>query len=73
MRSLPDWIPQHPQVKTVVWYWETIDAELIADSAACGLRNFVYGVTTPQEHSRLANWGLDGVITDRPEYVLEKC
>jgi glycerophosphoryl diester phosphodiesterase len=38
MRAWPDWVPQHPRLKTVVWYWETIDAELIAGSAACGLR-----------------------------------
>jgi glycerophosphoryl diester phosphodiesterase len=68
--SRPDWIPDRPNLKTVVWYWETIDAELIADSAACGLRNFVYGVTTQAEHARLATLGLDGVITDRPEYLL---
>lgn len=72
MHSRPDWIPNHPQVKTVVWYWETINAELIAASAACGLRNYVYGVTTPEEHSRVANWGLDGVITDHPEYLLRR-
>ena len=71
MRSRPDWIANNPRVNTVVWYWETIDADLIAQSAACGLRNFVYGVTTPEEHARLTNWGLDGVITDRPEYLLE--
>ena len=70
MRAWPDLIAIHPQVKTVVWYWETIDAELIANSIACGLCNFVYGVTTPEEHARLANWGLDGVITDHPEYLL---
>ena len=68
-RAWPDWIPQHPRLKTVVWYWETVDAELIANSIACGLRNFVYGVTTPEEHARLAGWGLDGVITDHPEYL----
>ena len=68
--SRPDWIPNRPNVRTVVWYWETIDADLIAHSAACELRNFVYGVTTPAEHALLANWGLDGVITDHPEYRL---
>jgi glycerophosphoryl diester phosphodiesterase len=72
MHVRPDWIPNHPQVKTVVWYWETIDADLIAQSAACGLHNFVYGVTTPEEHARLADWGLDGVITDHPEYLLRR-
>ena len=70
MHSRPAWIPKHRRVRTVVWYWETVDAELIAQSVACGLRNFVYGVTTAEEHARLVHWGLDGVITDRPEYVI---
>lgn len=68
--SRPDWIPNRPSLNTLVWYFETVDAELIARSAACGLRNYVYGVTTPAEHQRLAGWGLDGVITDRPEYAI---
>jgi glycerophosphoryl diester phosphodiesterase len=72
MRTLPSWIPNHPRLKTVVWYWETIDAALIAQSAACGLRNYVYGVTTREEHARLADLGLDGVITDHPEYMLKR-
>jgi glycerophosphoryl diester phosphodiesterase len=70
--SRPDWIPNRPHVNTVVWYWETVDDELIASSAACGLRNYVYGVTTPAEHQRLANWDLEGVITDRPEYLIRR-
>jgi len=68
-RSRPKWIPKQPNLNTVVWYWETADAELIARSEFCGLRNFVYGVTTREEHARLADWRLDGVITDRPEYM----
>jgi glycerophosphoryl diester phosphodiesterase len=70
--SRPDWIPNRPNVNTVVWYFETVDAELIARSAACGLRNYVYGVTTPVEHQRLTSWGLEGVITDRPEYLIRR-
>jgi|GEM_PF-776889 len=67
--SRPDWLPNRPNVNTVVWYFETVDAALIARSAECGLHNYVYGVTTPAEHARVATWGLDGVITDRPDYV----
>lgn len=67
--SRPDWIPMRTNVNTVVWYYETVDVELIARSAACGLRNYVYGVTTSAEHQRLVDWSLDGVITDRPEYA----
>jgi glycerophosphoryl diester phosphodiesterase len=62
-------VAHRPNLKTVVWYWETVDADLSARSAACGLRNFVYGVTTPAEHQRLQTWNLDGVITDRPDVL----
>ncbi len=67
--SRPDWLPSRPNLNTVVWYYETVDAELIARSAACGLHNYVYGVTTPDEHARISKWALEGVITDRPDFV----
>jgi glycerophosphoryl diester phosphodiesterase len=70
MQGRPAWIPNHGRVSSIVWCWEFADAELISQSAACGFKNFVYGVTTADEHARLASWQLDGVITDRPEYVL---
>ncbi len=57
MHSWTGWISNYSRVKAVVWYWETIDAALIADSVARGLRNYVYGVTTPEEHSRAATLG----------------
>lgn len=69
MRERPAWVPRHPRVTSIVWCWEFANAELIEQSAACGLKNFVYGVTTPDEHARLAGWKLEGVITDRPESV----
>lgn len=69
MRERPAWVLDQPRVNSIVWCWEFADAELIAQSAACGFRNFVYGVTTPEEHSQAASWQLDGVITDRPEYM----
>ena len=69
MRERPAWVPEHPRVTSIVWCWEFADAELIAQSAASGLKNFVYGLTTLEEHSLAASWKLDGVITDRPEYM----
>lgn len=71
MTARPDWVPTHSRVTSIVWYWEFADPALIAQSAACGFRNFVYGATTRAEHARLAVWKLDGVITDRPEYLRE--
>jgi glycerophosphoryl diester phosphodiesterase len=68
MRARPDWVPDNPRVTTLVWCWEFADSELIAQSTACGFKNFVYGVTTPEEHARAATWKLEGIITDRPEF-----
>jgi len=69
-RSRPKWIPENPRVNAIVWYCENADAALLEQSAACGLRNFVYGAVTAAEHHRLKEWNLDGVITDRPEWLL---
>jgi glycerophosphoryl diester phosphodiesterase len=67
---LPEWLSLHPNLKTMVWDYERLDAALVADAASCGLRNLVYGVVTPEDHRRALQWGVDGVITDRPELVL---
>ena len=68
----PDWIPLHWRVKTLVWCWEFADADLIEQSQALGFHNYVYGISTPAEHAAAANWPLDGVITDRPEFLRTK-
>ena len=59
-----------PGVNTLVWYYETADAGLIAQAADLGIRNLVYGPATPAEHQRLLGLRVAGVITDRPEYLL---
>ncbi|MBM4055361.1 MAG: glycerophosphodiester phosphodiesterase [Planctomycetes bacterium] len=72
LRSRSNWIPNDPHVNTIVWCWETLDADLVAQSTACGLRNFVYGATTPSEHRCLVGWKVDGIITDSPEYLIRR-
>jgi glycerophosphoryl diester phosphodiesterase len=56
-------------LKTIVWNFETVDSDAIRASADLGFRNFVYGVSTREEHTELAGWKLDGVITDEPGFV----
>jgi glycerophosphoryl diester phosphodiesterase len=58
----------NPRVRNMVWYYETMDAEMLEQGRRQGLRNYVYGVVTPAEHARCLELGLDGVITDRPEF-----
>jgi glycerophosphoryl diester phosphodiesterase len=69
-QARPDWIPRSPRVGTLVWYSETVDAGVLDQTRRCGLRNFVYGATTPDEHRRLAALAVDGIITDRPEFLI---
>jgi glycerophosphoryl diester phosphodiesterase len=70
-QSRPSWVPQHPSITTLVYPYETLDSALAAQSLACGLRTFVYGAQTLRDHQQLLEWQVDGIITDRPEYVLK--
>lgn len=66
----PAWLPDSERVNAIVWNFETIDEELLRESQKCGLNNFAYGLVTPEEHARARGWNIDGIITDRPEFVL---
>jgi glycerophosphoryl diester phosphodiesterase len=70
-QSWPSWLPDYPAVKTLVYHYNTLDPALVAQSQACGLRTFVYGAQTLQDHQQLAQWQVDGIITDRPEFALK--
>ncbi|MGE0608789.1 MAG: glycerophosphodiester phosphodiesterase [Pirellulales bacterium] len=65
----PDW---SRGVKTIVWHYEFLDAEVLAQARSAGLRSFVYGVETAAEHQQCVDWGLDGVITDHPPLLPRK-
>jgi glycerophosphoryl diester phosphodiesterase len=70
-QSRPSWIPNHPLIHTLVYYYDTVDPELVALSQACGLRTLVYGAKTRDDHMQLLQWQVDGIISDTPEYLLE--
>jgi glycerophosphoryl diester phosphodiesterase len=67
----PSWIPEHSNLKTLVYNYNTLDSALVAQSLACGLRTFVYGVQTLQDHQQVAEWQVDGIITDHPEFAFQ--
>jgi glycerophosphoryl diester phosphodiesterase len=67
----PSWIPDHPSISTLVYHYDTLDPVLVLQSRDCGLRTFVYGAQTLQDHQQLAQWQVDGIITDRPEFALK--
>lgn len=62
--------PDDPHVKTVVWDYEFLDADLVQDAKSQGWKNLVFGPETPAEHHQCAELGVDGVITDSPHYLL---
>jgi glycerophosphoryl diester phosphodiesterase len=70
-QSRPSWIPDYPSVKTLVYHYDTLDSALVGQGRACGLRTFVYGAQTLQDHDQLVQWQVDGIITDRPEFALK--
>jgi glycerophosphoryl diester phosphodiesterase len=57
-------------LRTVVWYYETLDTELLAAAASRGLHNWVYGARTQAELLRCRDLGCQAVIADRPEWAL---
>jgi glycerophosphoryl diester phosphodiesterase len=69
-QTRPSWLPEHPALTTIVYAYEMVDSVLIRQSKAWGLHTFVYGAQTPQEHHHLIELQVDGIITDRLDYVL---
>jgi glycerophosphoryl diester phosphodiesterase len=57
-------------VRSIVWRHDLLDARLVEQAAFRGYLNLVYGPVTPEEHQLCLDMGVDGVITDYPEYVI---
>ncbi len=51
----------------VVWSFETLDPWHMEGLAARGIKNWVYGPQTLEEHRSLAKLPLEAVITDHPD------
>jgi glycerophosphoryl diester phosphodiesterase len=64
--------PHDGRIWSAVWHWEVVDPGLLDQTAALGIRNYVYGVETPAEHEQCLSLPLVGVITDRPELLLDR-
>ncbi len=58
-------------LKTIVWYYETLDAALLTAATERGVHNWVYGAKTPSELLHCRELGCDAVIADRPEWALK--
>ncbi|PTQ83131.1 glycerophosphoryl diester phosphodiesterase [Nitrosospira multiformis] len=57
------------RINHLVWDYNVLDQVLLAQAAASGFRNFVYGPITRAEHEECRQLGVDGVITDYPLLV----
>lgn len=62
--------PHDGRIWSAVWHFEVLDPDLLDQVAALGIRNYVYGVESPDEHRLCQTLPLAGVITDHPELLL---
>jgi glycerophosphoryl diester phosphodiesterase len=56
-----------PRVRSIVWDYNILDAEVLDQVTAAGWRNYAYGAVTVAEHAHCAALGLAGLITDHPQ------
>jgi len=54
-------------VRTIVWDFNVLTADLVQQAQRCGFKVYVYGTVTLPEHESCRKWGIDGVITDFPD------
>lgn len=59
----------HPRLRTLVWHYEVLDPQLQQQAQALGFNNWAYGAETDFEHALCSEFGLNGIITDYPEFV----
>lgn len=63
----------YPQLRTLVWDYEILDPALLQQANALGFSNWAYGAQTQYEHALCMESGLNGIITDYPEFVDLAC
>ncbi len=61
-----------PGIRAIVWDYGMLDETAAREVTQGGWCNYAYGPVTRAEHQRCAKFGLAGVITDYPEYLLER-
>jgi glycerophosphoryl diester phosphodiesterase len=69
-RTLPGSIPEAIAEEgggTWTPYWEELTPDLLHEAHALGLQVIPWTVNDPAHMARLMQWGVDGLITDRPD------
>lgn len=64
-------LPDPKKIGTIVWDFDMLDPNLIRSAREHGIRTLVYGAETVKEHLHLLEIGVDGIITDHPQFVIE--
>ncbi len=59
----------HPRLRTLVWHYEALDVLLLKQANVLGFHNWVYGAETDYEHQLCQEFGVQGIITDYPEFI----
>jgi len=56
-----------------VWspYYPELSADLVKEAHALGLKVLPWTVNKTEDMARLIDWGVDGLITDRPDFLRE--
>lgn len=70
--SLVSLLDNVPGLACIVWDYEIFDPSLVSVPASRDIGNWVYGATSEREHDQCRRWGLDGIITDYPGYLVTK-
>jgi glycerophosphoryl diester phosphodiesterase len=54
-----------------IWspYYPELNADLVKEAHALGLKVIPWTVNKPEDMARLIDWGVDGLITDRPDFL----
>lgn len=62
----PSWLPSRQNARTIVWFFDRAEPDILRNAKSWGMRNFIYGPISSADHDQLTKWDVDGVITDYP-------
>lgn len=67
----PELMPcPQPHLHTLIWAYDMLNPELLAQSQALGWQHWSYSPLNRDEHQRCLDLGLHAVITDHPNWLL---
>ncbi|MBX7168607.1 MAG: glycerophosphodiester phosphodiesterase [Pirellulales bacterium] len=57
-------------IATLVWSFDRLDASCVNEARQLGLATWVYSAESRADHDACRAWGVDCLITDRPDWLL---